>query len=175
MEKICKNNKQLILDEEFWIKIKKLIKIILQPISIHIKKLEADQSVIREVPLMFDTLKQYLEEELNENHLYIFTYQEMQETLKNVEERKQMALTSVHYAANILDPRFKGANLNSEEFSAGSDLIHRLGTKFDIENNKVLLDLLEYNGNNGLWGKRLCQRICKINYSYEMVERGLPN
>ena len=33
---------------------------------------------------MFDTLKQYLDKELNENHLSIFTYQEVQETLKNV-------------------------------------------------------------------------------------------
>ena len=62
-----------------------------------------------------------------------------------------MVLTPLHFAANILDPKFRGKNLEPSQVAQGSEMIAKLSCKFNVSKDKVLIELVNYNNEAGFW------------------------
>jgi len=91
------------LDEDiFWLRVKKVYDI-LKPIGTWIYELEGDKPCVSPVPQAFKEIKEHFEKLLVNSPL---SKSDEKSTLKSIEKRKEMALTPLHYAANILDPRY---------------------------------------------------------------------
>lgn len=146
LEKSIRDN---ILSEEFWLAVNKLIKF-LKPICLAIKKVEEDDSRIFEVPKMFQDLEIIFKQELAKN-LSLFNVEESEKILKSLQERKLMALRPIHYAACILDPNCKGSNLDEESYISGSTLITKLAPKFDLSEDLVSTEFINYKAGVGVW------------------------
>ena len=52
--------------------------------------------------------------------------------------------------------------VSSEEHAAGSELIVELSEKFGSSKNCILIELLQYNANKGLWSNDFVMEAAKI-------------
>lgn len=68
-------------------------------------------------------------------------------------KRQITALKRIHYAANLLDPKYKGANLATEQDAKGYDVISKVSKKLNLDYNCIMREYSEYIGNDGIWSK----------------------
>lgn len=151
VNKWTRDVRSLVLDEEFWIKVSKLHGL-LQPIAVWISKLEGDASSPSQVCQAFKEVEQHLSLKTTIS-LSLFASGDKKKVMQSLEHRKEMALGSVHFAANILDPTEKGKSLSDEENIKGMEFIYELAPKFNLDVTKVTVELSEYKMNEGLFGK----------------------
>lgn len=117
--RLSQTTKKLILDDEYWIKVQKLIELI-QPIVVFLIKIEGDESRMSEIPEIFIELEYNFMTIFNES-LSLLTATEAQNVLNSLKSRSNMVLTPLHYAANILDPAYRGNHLNARGTRLGSE------------------------------------------------------
>lgn len=141
---------KLILDDFFWVKVLKLIEL-LSPVVAWLNKLQGDESFISRVVDTFIDLQDNLDFQFSKPELSILNFTDCQTLQANLHNRKRMALTPMHYAANILDPSCRGGKLSAEEYKAGYDLIPDLSSKFGISEVIVTKELIEYCAESGYW------------------------
>jgi hypothetical protein len=77
-----------------------------------------------------------------------------------------MALKHIHYAAHILDPKFKGECLSKDEQIQGTEFIDKVATrKFGTEHSaEVIAELAEYRSKEVFFfGKALVLKSASVN------------
>ncbi|XP_011494665.1 PREDICTED: uncharacterized protein LOC105359714 [Ceratosolen solmsi marchali] len=147
---ISKVTKELISDEEFWAKINSYIKLI-RPIIKWIAHLDDEEAKISEVPEIFVDLEQHFITEFQEPSLILLSIEESDQILKRFKTLSSTVLQPIHFAANILNPLFKGEHLSSSEFVQGTEIISKLSIKFGMPEDDILIDLANYNSGKGVW------------------------
>ena len=153
---LTKSSKELISDEEFWQKISAYVKLI-KPIIKWISHLDDEEAKISEVPEIFADLEQHFVTEFQEPFLLI-SLEDSNQILKRFKILSSAALQPIHFAANILNPLFKGEHLSSSEFIQGTEIISRLSGKFGLPEDDILVDLANYNSGKGVWGANFVKK-----------------
>ncbi|XP_014214833.1 uncharacterized protein LOC106644006 [Copidosoma floridanum] len=87
----------------------------------------------------------------------LLTPNEWNKILIACKNRSQMDLRPIHFATNILDPSYKGKNLTPDQLSKGRAMIFKLAKKFNLENDKLAVELIQYNSNKGIWAEQFIQ------------------
>lgn len=148
---LARNHKQMILDEEFWHKTKKL-RDFLNPITTWITFLEGDYGSVHKVHECFIEINANLDSnEAND----ILGSTELNNLKEKIKDRRETALKPIHYAACILDPSNKGKALTSSENIDGCEVIMKLAELIDTETSSdVFLELSQYKSQEGLWNKQ---------------------
>lgn len=146
-----KNTKNLVLSEEFWLKVTKLYEE-LKPIVDWITKLEGDTPLRGQVCRAFEEIKQHLETQVNSS-LSLFSPEDRDSVMQSMNKRKDMCLRPNHYATNILDPMQKGRSLSNSEQTFGIEFIYEMAPKFNLDANQVIAELTSYKMNEGIFGK----------------------
>ena len=162
--KLDKLSREQILSVEFWIKIEKTISLF-KPICDWIRKIEGDESAISDIPYMFHDLEKHLIHDLFEEDLPILKYDGSLKVKNLLQERKTLLLKPIHCAASILDPKYNGKSLDGHEFEVGQVYIGNLAKKLGIDQTLVLMDLMEYIADEGIW---------KANHIKESAKLGKP-
>ncbi|XP_065225611.1 uncharacterized protein LOC135849215 [Planococcus citri] len=139
-----------ILDPEFWLSIKTIYDL-LKPISDIINLLENEQNTLSVLPVLFQTIRKHLNSFIPK--LAVKMKFDANEAFTAFEERKNLALHSIHYAANLLDPRTKGEALNGDEIIEGISYISSLAPILGVNKTEVISDLALYRTKQGLWSK----------------------
>ena len=62
-----------------------------------------------------------------------------------------MYLQPVHFAANLLDPRYKGNKLSDDDISSAFDCIRTQAGHSDLDIARILSNLAEFRTSTGLW------------------------
>ena len=146
---ISKVTKEWIADDEFWIKVNSYTKLI-RPIIKWISHLDDEDAKISEVPEVFADLEQHFVTEFQEP-LILLSMEESDQILKRFKTLSTAVLQPIHFAANILNPLFKGEHLSSSEFVQGTEVISKLSAKFGMPEDAILVDLANYNSGKGVW------------------------
>lgn len=143
----------LILDETvFWVRISKLYELI-NPVVEYITKLESDKPTLSEVVECYKVLKNHFSKVLPTSPL---TKQEEKDFLDCLSKRQDMSLQPIHYAANILNPRYNGVHLDMNEQILGTEFIDSQVTdKYGQgpESADVMAELSQYRSKEGFYGK----------------------
>ena len=129
-DRLSKEVKDLILNDAFWQKVAKLIAL-LKPVIIWLKNIKGDESLIYDAVNMFKDLEAVLKKELLFTTCSMFSFDDAQKLLSELQSRAAMVLTPVHFAANILNPKSRGNHLAPKNYSAGYDIILKLHRKFE--------------------------------------------
>jgi len=106
---LSSNNAEMLLDEEFWINIKDLHNLLL-PLSKAIHAVEGNHAYVCSA---VQWLK-HIEEEV-QNASAPLSEDDKKTFLHIIRARKQFCISSLHLAANLLDPRCQGKSLTPEE------------------------------------------------------------
>jgi len=145
--------KTVALDEEyFWARIGDWIKV-LKPIAHAIEYIESDSVLLSDVPQLFSEINVKTVKALEESQ----GLKKLSASVKTmIRDRKDFACKDVHFAANLVDPNYKGANLTPEEKIRGSEYIADLCDNLLMsqeEKQAVLSNLTEFRGDAGIWSK----------------------
>lgn len=148
-----KHDRANILDNDiFWLKVEKFL-ILFEPIKKWIVKLQSDYPcpcTMSEVVEAFHEIEVHFEKEVPTSPLLI---NEESYAIDAVKKRKTMCLKAIHYAANILDPRYKGKNINSSDWNTGLDYIYKLASNFnaEIQIDELFKNIAEYRSGDGFF------------------------
>lgn len=124
----------------------------MKPIASAIESIESDSSLLSEVPQWFADIEMKTIAALEASTSGIDRFIPVVKGL--IRERKEFACTEVHYAANLLDPRYKGATLKPPEKLQASEYISKLCDDLGMTEPKkqsVLSNLTEFRANAGIW------------------------
>lgn len=147
---VLENTVEHLLDHEFWLSVKTIYDL-LKPIADTIAILESDQNALSVLPVLFQTIKKHLNAFIPK--LSVKMKFDANEIFTAYEERKNLALHSIHYAANLLDPRTRGEALNGDEIIEGISYISSLSPILGVNKTEVISDLALYRTKQGLWSK----------------------
>lgn len=149
--KFSKNVKKNCLDDEiFWVKVENIIPI-LDPIVKWITLLEGDTLRISQVALAFKDIENNFKTHVPT--LPILKSEE-DDCFTNFTKRKRMAVKPLHYAANLLDPNFRGEHLNNDEHVLALEYIHSLIGKhpqFVNKKDQIFSELNMYIAKTEMW------------------------
>lgn len=124
----------------------------MRPIANAIQSMESDSSLLSEVPQWFSEIEKKTVDALEASTTGLGRFIPVVKEL--VLERKQFACTEVHFAANLVDPRYKGVNLKQSERLEGSEYISTLCDDLYMDEGRkqdVLSNLTEFRANAGIW------------------------
>ncbi|CAH2108391.1 unnamed protein product [Euphydryas editha] len=139
--------KYTLLDEDFWCMLDQCVSI-LEPVADSIFKLEGNKFNIHEVFMVLRNLKSKLEFVLPS---ITMLDNENKENIKTcIEKRVKQCLKPIHYAAYMLDPKSVGIELDHMQETEAMEFICSLAEHLNID---CLVDLAQYKGKEGLWGK----------------------
>lgn len=103
--------KKLLLSEPFWDKINGFLKL-LKPVADAIKSVEGDDQYLSVVMKVFHDLEKSIADNLQSSPVL---KSEEEGLLAILPKRKSFIARPVHYAANLLDPRYRGIHLTADE------------------------------------------------------------
>jgi len=139
-DSVRKNVRSLVLDEDFWEKVQSTHNFI-EPISDVITEVEGNSATLSLIPERTHFLRNKLATLLPSTHL---TKDEIEAVTKAMTERLYHCNTEVHFAANLLDPRYRGEKLDSFELHSAMDCIHDQCKHLGLEPAVVMADLANY-------------------------------
>lgn len=117
----------------------------LKPISEVITETEGNTAVISVAPEALKYIRCKVEKVFLESASY-FGEDEIQSIRSAMDRREEFILQPIHYAANILDPRFCGKNLVEPEILMGEKAIMDIAKYLNVD---VTSDLLEFKAREG--------------------------
>lgn len=147
---VDKNIKQHLLTEDLWIKVTAFHNI-LKPIFVATTKLESDKAVLSEVPQMFQYVRENVCNALSTCEL--ITEEEERHIIEAIGKRQHFVEKPIHFAANILDPRYKGLKLSPEKVASGQEFIYQYAELQNKNNSKVMANLAEYRSKSGFYSQ----------------------
>lgn len=138
-------NKSFILDENgFWAHIHLFVNLI-RPIINWMNKM-LPESCISSVVECYSDLRETFEKVVNERNTCI---------LECLDKHRTLAISEVHKAASLLDPRYMGTNLSADEVIDAIEFINKLSQiQPDTKANKIIYDIAAYRTKQGIWGKK---------------------
>ncbi|XP_050427716.1 uncharacterized protein LOC126837806 [Adelges cooleyi] len=145
-DKVAQKN---LLDEDvFWVNVKRLLSI-LSPISIGITKSESDKARLSEGHAILSKIVKDIKEGMV---TYPLTTTKEEKVNSIIVKRKTFCLYPVHSAANLLDPKYKGIDLNSTEIFDAINTILSINSWLNLDQRPILANLAEYRTCTGLFG-----------------------
>lgn len=141
-----------LLSDYFWVETSQIIKL-LKPIVKWITILEGNSETINKVYKAFRELKAVLNTELVNNNICLLTVIEVESAVSHLNNRESKALRPLHYAANILDPLYKGKDLSDTQEVSGTTLIYDFAESMGLEFESISKELTDYHLENGFWSK----------------------
>jgi len=141
--------KTAILNDVFWDEVVNLLEL-LRPFLKWITMLEGDSPAISSTVEAFAELKLHFSATLPTSPL---TKKQEQQALAVLEDRKEFCLKTVHFAANLLDPRFAERYLPEEAVVDACEYICKMASRHHESESDILADLANYRGKGGLWSK----------------------
>lgn len=76
--------------------------------------------------------------------------------IKSLKIRKEFCISNIHNAAHLLDPKYLGKCLNSEEHSDAVEFIYQLSKKLDnldVDARQVITDISNFKNETGPFSK----------------------
>lgn len=142
--------KKHVLTEDLWI-MTTVYHNILKYVHIATTKLESEKSVLSEVPQIFEYVKENVSNALRtceavsvEEEIYI---------LEAIKKRRYLIEKPIHFAANILDPRYSGLKLSPEKVALGQEFIYQYTESQNKNTRKVMANLAEYRSRSGFFSQ----------------------
>lgn len=133
-----------LLDPSFW-SASETVRKLLKPIADTITESEGNNVVASVAPEIFKYIHNVYEDVLS-NGESTLTNDDKQNILSALSSREDFVMKPVHYAANILDPRFRGQNLTETETLLGENVIMDLANELGID---ITNDLMEFKARTG--------------------------
>ncbi|CAH1997534.1 unnamed protein product [Acanthoscelides obtectus] len=146
---VKQNIKKVVLDDAFWQNLQ-YTKQILHPVSISINLVESDRSILSEVPFVFKYIKDTI---LDIPQQVDLTSSLIKSLLKCVEERYEFCSKPIHFAANLLDVRFKGEYLNEDQLMEAIDFISEMARSLNLDVRKVVANLAQFRTKTGFFSR----------------------
>lgn len=146
------NVKKTISCSNFWKKIENFYKL-LNPVAKWITIIEGDRPQLSIVPLIFSELKKSIEETIENNNILKYEEKHIMEALAL---RKEFCVCKIHKAANVLDPKYLGKSLNSNDQNEAVEFIYQLSKLMDnmeINARTVISDFTDFKNKSGPFSK----------------------
>ena len=127
------------MSDEFWKLVESIITLV-SPITLWITKLESDISRLSDVPAALNDIKNNVMFQMSTSPLLLEEQNILNETF---DKRYDMAFHPIHYAANVLDPKYQGKDLLQGCDVEGIVYIQKVADKLLTPNeyNKVNIQL----------------------------------
>lgn len=160
-----RNVKKNILDDDiFWTRLQKVI-LILKPIVKWITLLEGDTTFnISQVIVALDDIETEFNKYVPELPISKAEEKQIIGVLMN---RKKMAVKPIHFAANLLDPNYKGESLNKEEHVTAMEFINMFLTihpTFKEKKEVIFGELVNYCSKSDIWAMQyMWMSVSKVN------------
>lgn len=141
------NVKATILDDGFWTMVDQCVSL-MEPITQAILELEGNDYNICKVYMVFKDISSKLQ--------FAFTTTSILETtnveclMTAIEHRTAQVVKPIHYAAHMLNPKSEGHELTQNQEMEAMEFIYDLANFLNLD---CLVDLAQYKGRDGLWGK----------------------
>lgn len=140
------NIKTSILSDVFWDRNEKFLKL-LSPLVRLITYMENTNATLSDVRHKIYKLKDHFSAQMSES-----PFAEEKSLMKNFEKRIEMMCTDTHNAAYLLDPRYRGENLNHEELDRAIALITDLSSEDHV---KVIGEITNYRTRQNSFDKSI--------------------
>lgn len=140
--------KKLISSANFWDKIYYFHQVV-NPLAKWIKIIESDVPKLSSVPFIFKELETSFKNTIQKCK-YFKT--EEKNIMKSLKIRKEFCISNIHNAAHLLDPKYLGKCLNTEEHSDAVEFIYQLSKKLDnldVDAKQVIADLCHFKNKTG--------------------------
>ncbi|XP_064475765.1 uncharacterized protein LOC135389662 [Ornithodoros turicata] len=148
--KVKKSVRQTVLDEEdFWSRVNSALSL-LNTISSCIASAESNMALLSDVPCLFHRIREDFDSKLESS---LLTRSEQEAASDIIRRRENFCVQPIHYAANVLDPRYEGKNLENEEPSAAFDWLSSQAKHFHLDRGIVLSNFAEYRAHRGIWSR----------------------
>lgn len=140
--------KKELLNDIFWNAVVQTHEL-LKPVADWMTIIEGDGPQISLIPTIFEDIKNHFIQCLNSHES-----QNKEQIMSLLSNRKLFCITSLHYAANLLDPMFHGQNLTHEEELEGVECIVKAAQNTDnVDEETVLAEFAQYKVKEGIWRK----------------------
>ena len=149
-EYLSGNVKTTILSEIFWDKVSGFL-MLLKPIADAILSVEGDKQSMSSVMKIFQDLEKGFEQNIPASPVLKAEEKQVKEIFM---KRKDFCINKVHYAANLLDPNYKGIHLTQNEIVDAFEEIHNIATHMpDIDESAVMGELADYRSQQKIFSK----------------------
>lgn len=142
--------KQNLLTEDLWIKVT-AFNSIFKPIFVATTQLESNRALLSQVPQMFEYVRENVYNATSTCE--IINNEEEKFIIESIGKRQHFVEKPIHYAANILDPKFKGLKLSPEKVAKGQEFIHQYAEIQRKNTGKVMANLAEYRSRSGFYSQ----------------------
>lgn len=116
---------------------------------------ESNHALLSDIPHLFDEIKQTIETQLRSDTTRSFvTFEEEIDIVNDIIKRRKYILRLIHLAANLLDPRYIGINLQTSEFGTATDYLTKFASFLNQDLIQVMTNLAEFRTKTGFWNKR---------------------
>jgi len=147
---VAKKVRSNVLDEDgFWNDVQNVYNFLL-PLHSAIKQIESDTATLSLVPELSKTVQTKMECSV---YCTPLNSEEKESVLKSLIERMHNCNSEVHFAANLLDPRFQGRNLDSTEIHSAMDFINQQSIHLGLDKASVIADLAAYRTKSGFYSR----------------------
>lgn len=146
---LLKDIKGRLLDNtEFWSRIEWLRQV-LEPIIKWLTLYKSKKTFIHTVYYALNETEKELEAKLRSSDL--ITEDERIDLCEKIKDRGRSIVSSIHMAAQLLDPKSKDSNLSQQEDFDAKKFIYEVAKSMDLDLIKVTLDMDCYKTKFGLW------------------------
>ncbi|XP_028138854.2 uncharacterized protein LOC114333201 [Diabrotica virgifera virgifera] len=115
---------------------------LLEPIANTITSVEGDTPTISKCLHLFKKMVNTSLENVTKSPLLS---KEEADTRAIFENRKKFDIYSVHFVANLLDPKYRGCELSSDEMTDATEVIYKVAQKMpDVDEAAVLADVVNF-------------------------------
>lgn len=148
--------KQVLDEDQTWPNIEHamdLLKVIAQGIKI----LERDDALLSEALEVFLKVKKNLDNLLYNSCEDFCSLSDLRKMEKCFQYRFEMSIKPIHFAANLLDPRFQGRNLNDTQRMQAYDYILKLAQHLQIKDDEgsLLANIGDFRDHTGFFSHEI--------------------
>ncbi|XP_065683376.1 uncharacterized protein LOC136096142 [Hydra vulgaris] len=158
--------KELVLNETFWKKTDLIFKL-LKPISEAILESESDAASVSIVPQVFFYVITEISDVLQNSTL--FTLHQKEDIITCIKKREDFVVRPIHFAANLVDPRFVGQKLNHSEMLLAEQHVFRTAENETLATDIILDELISFKARSEIFSQDNRSYIWKLNEDCDPV------
>lgn len=142
--------KRVLDDDVFWVRVDKMIEL-MNPIVHLITAFESNKPQVHKIAKKFNELEAILIEKLPSSPLQSA---EEKAILAKFQARKEFGVSSIHLAANLLDPAAQGSNLKPIEMLDAISFVCDTAKNTGLDVVQVRENLADYRDKQGIWSRQ---------------------
>lgn len=142
--------KRVLDDDVFWVRIDTVVEL-MNPIVHLITAFESNEPQVHRIAKMFNNLEAVLIEKLPLSPLQSA---EEKAILSKFKERKKFGVSSLHLAANLLDPAVQGSDLEPVDMLEAISFICDTARNTGLNAIQVRENLADYRDKQGIWSRQ---------------------